>query len=292
MHQGCLLSWIDSRLKSSISSSQESIDDDADDALNMQPHLVLPQLSCPQCHVVYRVEEGSLLPKPLMSGLQVIHDGWRWLVIRSAIFGTFATFYGCCWLYGATLIVLVSEGGAIVFQPDPMGMMRVLVGLPLMPFFVVSLRHTGLAWTLAPLLPPLLLRPSDLQWPPSSSALQLLSIPLLTSAWSQLHHRLFARLRARLSSNNSETAAVDRWGLYRISETLLLPFIAYGISWSTALALRHLFGLKLPGTLLTRTMLTGGFLLFTTDLIDQLGQLQGLYGQMTRRVLENATEDQ
>jgi hypothetical protein len=149
VHQSCILDWVDSQMR-------------------LHPAMTI-NLACPQCHTPYRLHQSSFaLPLVLLrmidglAGLKERFLIYSTLGLASSAIYTLALSHGLWsgwmvggsdflhWMHSAYDPVL---GGSILAR------LQVSAGIPLIPFYALSLEFPGMAGWLYPISPLLLYQP-------------------------------------------------------------------------------------------------------------------------------------
>lgn len=211
VHQRCLLSWVDRLAPTSTPG----------------PTLSTPRVLCPQCQTPYRFHDKLVFPAWILRLLDNIETRRRDVLLWCAAGGAAFGVYLAALAYGAGVATIAGGAGgeldhlihiitAVHLRPslnsqfhispssssplkaeEVLQVGRILIGLPLLPLYVLSIRYRPLS-LLHPLIP-MLVCPSwqSLQWSwPPTPSLTLTLLPLLNLAYRSIFRGcLFPALR-------------------------------------------------------------------------------------------------
>lgn len=298
-HQRCLLAWIE-RVAPAGS-------------------LAPPTVCCPQCQASYKVAERLGVPRWMLLILERARAWYRDLLLWAAAGGAAGSFYTLSMFYGVAVTAACTGTGELrrilgflTNRPLPLGdallTIKMAIGLPLMPAYILSLRHRGLAW-LYPLIPALVyVGPRSLRynWPlPHSTiatllpfasflygdlvqrtaipAVRKLLIPALPESEYQLSCPTADSPILSLSSSSSFGEDEDVEGemdsfqrsVVRTTGTLLFPFVAAGLGWLLAPRADPFH----------RTLLGGTLIVTVREIVGTTVWYQRTLSKHTRRVL-------
>lgn len=289
-HQVCLLQWVN----------------------NLSPDVLLsPRVSCPQCLEMYEIEEHHVLPRWLLQMVDVAIQWRRESLIWVAAGGALVSLYVVCFSYGVGAVgVLCGTRELLTMQAmvtaprknfaEAITALKSLVGIPLVPLYILSMRFSTLGLFLYPLVPFLVYRDSyslRFIWPlPMSTIITLL--PLGRLFWTDLvQNGLMRGLRRRLvpglpkeaysfaSSIESTTLseAIDEGEesesfthlVVSTAETLFFPFLAAGLGYLIAPRMATL----------NRSIVGGIIILMGREVVKTALWYQRAISKNTRRIL-------
>ena len=290
VHQACLLSWLGSREEGS---------------------LLAPSASCPQCHTTYRISEQRLLPLWALKVFDKAEGLMERTLLYASVGGVAAGSYLLSWAYGATALRAVLGRDELLYLLTPiegtrmnvLTSLRIAVGIPLIPLYILSLRHPTLAW-LHPFIPFLVYNgPSSLrlfQWPPSRSTIAS-HLPFVILFYEEMvGRRILPAIRRYLAPQDAdghleEESLVSVWDSFETADeafedhtlkisvvgttaTLLLPFISSALGWM-------LFG-RTRMDPFVRTLLGSAVVVSVRGALRTLTWYQRILSKSTRRVLD------
>lgn len=299
VHQRCLLAWIE-RVAPAGS-------------------LAPPTVCCPQCQASYKVVERLGVPRWMLLILERARARYRDLLLWAAAGGAGVSFYTLSLFYGVAVTAACTGTGelrkilgVLINRPLPLGdaliTIKAAIGLPLLPTYILSLRHRGLAW-LYPLIPALVyVGPRSLRysWPlPHSTiatllpfasflygdliqraavpAIRQLLIPTLPESEYQLFSSTVDSPILSMSSSSSFGEGEDGEGdmdsfqrsVVQTTGILLFPFVAAGLGWLLAPRADPFH----------RTLLGGTLIVTVREIISTTVWYQRTLSKHTRRVL-------
>lgn len=175
VHQACLLDWIDSQLGRRLRRSAAAGDASADDADStttatadneassmLSDTLVIDdaKLACPQCHVLYRVDQAYALPRPILQTIDAIAAVKERLLIWGTLGMVSSALYTLSFTHGFWSGWMIAGDQFLdwihsAYSPDGTALARLQVStaVPLIPLYALSLNFPGLGTWLYPLTP-------------------------------------------------------------------------------------------------------------------------------------------
>ena len=154
VHQSCILDWIDSQLRTRPPGTGTLVVEDA-------------KLACPQCHHVYRLHEAYLLPRPVLQVIDLLAAVKERFLIYSTLGLASTAIYTLAFSHGLWSGWMLAGPDFLAwihaaYSPDhgsPLARLQVSAGVPLIPFYALSLTFPGMAGWLYPMGPFLLYEP-------------------------------------------------------------------------------------------------------------------------------------
>lgn len=228
VHQKCLLAWLAANtpqypLGNGVDPLVNvGIQNGSDYFLPFRP----PLARCPQCRYAYHIKEATIFPRQIMVAISAGKRLVDQFLFSASIGGILLSGYSLCSLYGLAVVSTVSaidigelllpwakyssktilSDGIYWFEvfTKSLHIARVAVGLPLVPFFILSIRYPRLSW-LYPLVPSLVYNGQGSfvpSWPPSSSLVTAM-LPFYVLLYSRLHSMHFSRFSDQDASESS-----------------------------------------------------------------------------------------
>jgi hypothetical protein len=232
-------------------------------------------------------------------------------LLYASVGGVAAGSYLLSWAYGATTLRTVLGRDELLRLLIPtegtrmnvLTSLRIAIGVPMVPLYMLSLRHPTLAW-LHPFIPFLVYSgPSSLrlfQWPPSRSTIAS-HLPFVILLYEEMmRRRILPAIRRHLAPQDAEghfdeEPLASVWDSFETADealedhtlkisvvgttaTLLLPFISSALGWM-------LFG-RTKMDPFVRTLLGGAIVVGVRDALRTLTWYQRILSKSTRRVLD------
>lgn len=215
VHQGCLLDWIDSQIsRSGASNNNQDTEQPITPLLPSTRSFDISEgplvvedakLACPQCHTPYHLHQAYLLPRPvlqLIDRLASLKERlliWSTLGLLSSALYTLAFSQGAWsgWVIGGPEFL---QWIADSYRLGPLARLQVSLGVPLVPFYLLSTQFRAFEW-LYPLLPALVYRPGPGMF--SFNRVMIVGVPIVWSVKGFLERLIF---RWRSDSDSSTIA--------------------------------------------------------------------------------------